>query len=386
MFGFRRTDSKDGNATVTVDVPNRTILRVIGSVVATVILIAAVRQASHALLLIFTAFFLALALNAPVHWLAQRLPGKRKGNRSIATAISFLFIVLILGGFIASIVPPLVKQTNTFVRAIPGIIEDSKDEDSEIGSFIRKYNLESEVQNFSDELGDRLKASTGTAVKAVSTVGSSAFTVLTVLVLTIMMLVEGPRWLRLFKDIIPDQHHERAERLAFNMYKVVKGYVNGQVILAALAAALIFPVMLILDISYPVALMGVVFICGLIPMVGHTIGAVFVTVVALFTSPVAALIILGYYFLYQQIENVLIQPRIQANSTNMSPLLVFISVVIGVNFGGIFGGLVAIPVAGCIRIVVLDYLHRKKIIEPDTHELADTTPSHKPKKPKAKAA
>jgi predicted PurR-regulated permease PerM len=40
----------------------------------------------------------------------------------------------------------------------------------------------------------------------------------------------------------------------------------------------------------------------------------------------------------------------------MSPLLVFSSVIIGVSFGGIFGGLVAIPVAGCIRIIVLDYL------------------------------
>ncbi|MEK7152422.1 MAG: AI-2E family transporter, partial [Patescibacteria group bacterium] len=157
------------------------------------------------------------------------------------------------------------------------------------------------------------------------------------------------------------------------MYKVVKGYVNGQVILAALAAVLITPMFFILGISYPVALMVVVFICGLIPMVGHTIGAIFVTLVAVFTSPAAALIILAYYFLYQQIENYLVQPRIQANSTNMSPLLVFMSVVIGVNFGGILGGLVAIPIAGCLRILALDYLRRKKIIINSDNELADVT-------------
>jgi predicted PurR-regulated permease PerM len=169
------------------------------------------------------------------------------------------------------------------------------------------------------------------------------------------------------------------------MYKVVKGYVNGQVILAALAAVLITPIFFILDISYPIALMVIVFICGLIPMVGHTIGAVFVTLVALFTSPVAALIVLAYYFLYQQIENYLVQPRIQANSTNMSPLLVFMSVIIGVNFGGIFGGLVAIPVAGCLRIVVLDYLHSRKIIS-EQHAVADTTYNKPGEKPSSKAA
>ena len=133
----------------------------------------------------------------------------------------------------------------------------------------------------------------------------------------------------------------------------------------------------ILGISYPVALMVIVFICGLIPMVGHTIGAIIVTLVALFTSPVAAVIILCYYILYQQIENYLIQPRIQANSTNMSPLLVFASVIIGVNFGGIFGGLVAIPVAGCLRIAALDYLHSKKILETETFEKNELVKEHK---------
>ena len=97
-------------------------------------------------------------------------------------------------------------------------------------------------------------------------------------------------------------------------------------------------------------------------MVGHTIGAILVTIVALFTSPTAAVIILLYYILYQQIENYLIQPRVQANSTDMSPLLVFGAVVVGVSIGGLFGGLVAIPVVGCIRVALLEYLRTKKLI------------------------
>jgi predicted PurR-regulated permease PerM len=123
-------------------------------------------------------------------------------------------------------------------------------------------------------------------------------------------------------------------------------------------------------VPYPAALVVVVFICGLIPMVGHTIGAIIVTLVALFQSPLAAVLILAYYILYQQIENYIIQPRIQANTTNMSPLLVFSAVIVGVSFGGLLGGLVAIPVAGCIRIALLDYLRTKKIIEPGTFKTA----------------
>jgi predicted PurR-regulated permease PerM len=177
------------------------------------------------------------------------------------------------------------------------------------------------------------------------------------------MLVEGPRWLAFAKDIIPDRHHKRADRMAHDMYRVITGFVNGQVTLAAIAATLLLPALLILHISYPIALMVVVFICGLIPLVGHTIGAVIVTFVALFESSSAALIILIYYILYQQMENYLIQPKIQSNSTNMSPLLVFMSVIIGVSFGGLFGGLFAIPIAGCLRIALIEYLHEKKIVE-----------------------
>lgn len=370
MFSFR---GKNIPSEVSITVSNRTVIRVVLIIVATMIALAAVQKASHALLLLFTAFFLALALNAPVHWLAQRLPGKRRGNRTTATVVSFVVIIVLLGGFLASIVPPLVRQTSNFIAEAPQLVRDAQNGNSEIGQFISRYNLESQVENFSNELGERLKGATGAAVSTIGKIGNSVFTVLTILVLTFMMLIEGPRWLRLFKDIIPDEHHERVEKLSLGMYKVVKGYVNGQVLLAALAATFILPVMFILGISYPIALAVIVFICGLIPMVGHTIGAILVSLVALFTSPVAALILLGYYFLYQQIENYLIQPRVQANSTNMSPLLVFSSVIIGVNFGGIFGGLVAIPVAGCIRLALLDYLRRKKIIAPADHTLADTT-------------
>ena len=164
------------------------------------------------------------------------------------------------------------------------------------------------------------------------------------------------------------------QHIVSDMYRVVKGYVNGQVVLALIAALMLLPALLILHVPYAAALVVIVFICGLIPLVGHTIGAIIVTVVALFESPWSALLILAYYILYQQIENYIIQPRVQANSTNMSPLLVFSAVIIGVSFGGLLGGLVAIPVAGCIRIALLDYLRAKKIIEPATHSAAVSEP------------
>lgn len=347
---------------IALTISSRSVVKVVLLIIGTILLLAALQKATHAIVLISTSVFLALALNAPVSWVSRRIPGKRRGNRVLGTTISFVLVVAVLAAFVAALIPPVVRQTSSLIDSAPRIIRDVRDENSDVGRFIQRYHLQSQLNKISSELSERLSNTSGTAVTTVSTIGTSIFSVLTILVLTFMMLIEGPKWIRLGIELTPRLRRGHAERLMNDMYKVIKGYVNGQVVLAIIAALMLMPGLLIFDVSYPIALFGVVFICGLIPMIGHTIGAVIVTIVALFTSPLAALGILAYYILYQQIENYLIQPRVQANTTNMSPLLVFASVVVGVSFGGLLGGLVAIPIAGCLRILVLDQLHQRDLI------------------------
>jgi len=345
-------------------VSNRTILRVIVAAILAIIFFAAVKRSTHTLTLIGVAVFLSLALNGPVHWLADHLPGRVRGNRGFATGFSIVVVLILLGAFLSVIVPPLVKQTTSFVKDSPSLVEQVRGQNSSLGKFVRQHHLEKQVNKLSKQLSNRVDNLGGTAVTTVTHIGSSLFATLTVIVLTVMMLAEGPRWRRIFEQLVPSRHAARTQRLAHDMHRVIRGYVNGQVTLAALASLLIVPMLFILHISNPLALMVVVFVCGLIPMVGHTIGAIIVTAVALFHSLTAAIIILAYYILYQQIENYVVQPRIQANATNMSALLVFMSVIVGANFGGLLGALVAIPIAGCIRVLVLDYLESRDLLSP----------------------
>lgn len=372
-------ETKDTNIEITI--ANRTILRVVGVVIAALLALAFVQQAAGALILVFVAFFLALALNSPVHALARRLPGKKKNSRALATTISAIIILLALVGFVASLVPPLIRQTQNLITATPTYIADIRNENGDIAEFIRKYNLEEQVNKLSESITSKLDDASGAAVTTVTSIGSGLVKTVTVLVMTFMMLVEGPRWVRLGQNLVPKKHRKRVTDLSRGMYGVVRGYVNGQVTLAAIAAILITPMLFILGISYPIALAVIVFVCGLIPMIGHYIGATIVTLVALFTSPWAALIILGYYVLYQQIENYAVQPRVQSNSTNMSPLLVFVSVVVGASFSGLLGALVAIPIAGCLRLLVLDVLARRDLL-PDPALVAEAPAASYPKKTK----
>lgn len=344
---------------VEILISNRTILRILFMVVCLILSLRLLGLASHALVLVFMSFFLALALNAPVHWIGQRLPGKRKGSRALATAVSYLIVVLALSAFLAILVPPTARQVSSFVSSAPKIVSDLQDQNSSVGSFIRDHNLENFINDASSELTSIAKNSGSTAITTVTNVGSSLFSVLIVLAMTFMMLTEGPKWLKQVKKLLPADKRDHIVYLADEMYGVVRGFVNGQVLLALLASFMILPVLLIMDVPYAGALAVIVFVCGLIPMIGHFIGATIVTIIALFTSPVSAIVVLSYYILYQQIENYVIQPRVQSNTTNISPLLVFVAVTVGVSINGLIGGLVAIPVMGCIRIFVLDYLERQ---------------------------
>jgi len=362
MLSFTHSHKNDDESiNVNVDVSNRTLIRVIAIIIVSFLLVLLFIKISHSILLIFIAFFLALFLNAPVSRLAHFLPGKRKDSRSMATTLSFLLVIILLTILASFIIPPIVHQTERFITVSPRLISETKDQHTTLGHFIRSHNLQAFVNALSDQISTWAKHIGNNAFNSITKFLDSIVSMLVILVLTFMMLIEGPRWMRFMKaSFIPNKQSVLANKLLDDMYLVIKGYVNGQVSLALIAAILIAPALFILHITYPVALIVLVFLAGLIPFIGHTIGAIIITVVALFHSVAAAIIILVYYIVYMQVENYVLQPRIQASTTNMSPLLVFIAIIIGINFGGLVGGLVAIPIAACIRVITIEYLNYHK--------------------------
>src|SRR5688572_16815303 len=189
MFGFR---PKDKSNMVTLNIPTRMIVKVLLLIVAAFIGLMAVRAASHPLTLIFVALFLTLALNAPVHWIAQHVPGKAKGNRTLATGLSFLVVLILITAFLVSIVPPLVRQSANFINNAPELVQDSRDTNTSLGRFVDRYNLQDDIDKFSTQLSERLGDIGTTAVSSFTRLTGNVFSVLTVLVLTFMMLIEGP--------------------------------------------------------------------------------------------------------------------------------------------------------------------------------------------------
>ncbi len=353
-----------------IDIETQTFVRFWLVVVGFISVVGAVFLARDALLTIGIAIFVALALNPPVSMLASRLPGK---SRVGATAIAYLLVVTLLGATIFLVIPPILDQTAKFASTVPSLIDKATSERSVVDDFINHYNLRSAVNqavedaksqaaNVSTQLGAML-------VNVATSAMSSLLRLMFILILSFLMLVEGPMWVRkiwaLYDD--PDKlvdHKFTVDR----MYRVVTGFVNGQIIVAATGAAFVCVMLLIMsfipslsmpaNLALPLAVM--VFIFELIPMIGAPLATLVVGLVILLNSPVAALVFVGLYVIYQQIEGNVIAPGIQSKSVDLTILWIIMALLIGSSIFGLIGGLISIPIAGCLRVLLVDYLARAR--------------------------
>jgi predicted PurR-regulated permease PerM len=351
---------------VTVEVTNKTVVRTIIWIVATVILFKFMGYISHVLTLIFAAFFLALALNPVVSWSRRRLKIK---SRAQATAVAYLIIVLFLIIFFALVTPPLVRQTREFITNIPQNVQQFQSQDTGLSRAVQRYNLDKKLDQGSKDFASNYSNYGSKLLDTGKRVAEAIASVFAVLVMTFMMLVEGPKWFELYFNSLPERKRLRQKKIASKMYKAVTGYVNGQVIIAAVAGTFAFLTLeiagQILDVpSNAVALGGIVFVFGIIPLFGNPIAAVLVVLVSLLNSVTLAIIMAIYFVIYFFIENHTFQPYVQSRLNDLTPLMVFIAALIGVSFGGILGAIVAIPAASAVKILAEDYYERRNNHKP----------------------
>lgn len=347
---------------MSVTISNRTILRTIGWVVAVYLTLQFIDRISHPLTLIFVSFFLALALNPIVSSISRRL---KSNSRAKATAAAYIVVLSVIISFFLLVIPPLVSQTREFVRDVPQTVTKFQKQESGLARLVERYELNDRLseaaKDFSNEFGN-----VGSKLLDLSKrIGGTVISIIVVIVLTFMMLVEGPRWLELLWSSMPAKRRAHHQKLAQKMYGMVTGFVIGQVLLALLSGTFALIALLIasnvLNVSInAVALAGIVAVLALIPLIGNIISIIVVVLVCALASVNLAIVMLIYFIIYQQIENATIQPYIQAKKNQLTPLLVFVSALVGVGFGGILGAFVAIPVAGCIKILLEDQFEKRR--------------------------
>ena len=183
----------------------------------------------------------------------------------------------------------------------------------------------------------------------------------TIIFMTFFMLLEGPAWLERLYGVLPRHSEARWRAVGHDVARTVSGYVTGNLLISLVAGTTAALVLALLGVPFSIALGLLVFVLDLIPLAGATIGAIVCVLVAPDRVDDDRIVVLAWFVVYQQLENHLLQPLIYGRTVQLSPLAVLVSVLIGAELAGVVGALGAIPVAGTIQILLVDWWrHRQR--------------------------
>lgn len=336
----------------------RTILSILGIVVASAAVLEVIWIARGVLIWVFIAVFLALALNPAVEWLIQH--GVRR--RGAAVAIAFTGAILAIVAVAALFVPTLVREVNDFANAVPDYVEDLTKGRGRLGFLERDYHIVERIRDAIESQGaSGVLGLSGTALAVTKSIVTAVVATVTITFLALFMLLEGPAWVERFYALLPEESQPRWRAVGHDVYRVVGGYVAGNLVISLIAGIASAVVLLVLGVPYAVALGLLVALLDLVPLAGATIAAVVVSTVAFLSeSWLRGLIVVVFFLVYQQFENHILQPMVYGRTVQLSPLAVLIAVLVGAELAGVIGALGAIPLAGTIQVVLRDWLaHRR---------------------------
>jgi predicted PurR-regulated permease PerM len=311
--------------------------------------------------------FIAVAVSGPVRLFERWM------RRGLAIAIVYLGVILLPVVIAAVLVPPIVDQANNLATNAPKYARDlttAVQGNKTLHDLDRKYDLTKKIEEQAAKLPGKVGAAAGVLASVGAGIISSVFAGITILILSVFMVGAAPRWRESFVRLHPEPRARALNRLFDRTGSAVGGYVRGALLQALIAGVTSWIVLEILQVPYPVALALIIALLDLVPLVGATLGAILVGVVTLFNDfPTATIIWAVWSVVYQQIENTVIQPRIQSRAVQVEPFVVLVAVLFGSALFGVFGALLAIPAAATLQIAIYEYtLYRRTRVEESDEE------------------
>jgi predicted PurR-regulated permease PerM len=308
-------------------------------------IVHAIAQARSVIILIVVALFLAVGLNPVVESLTRR--GMR---RSVAIAIVFVVVIGAFVGFGFAVVPPVIDQTNAFVKELPNYLDDLRGNRT-IRQFDNDYHVIEKAKAYvtGPDLGQRVF---GGLLGVGRVVLSAVFSAFTLLIMTLYFLAALPSMKRQAYQLVPASRRERVTLLTDEILVRIGGFVSGALTVAFIAAVSSYIFLMILGLPYALALAVFVGLLDLIPLVGATIAAVAVSTLGFIDSLAAGFACVIFYVAYQQVENYVIYPRVMRRAVDVPAPVTVVAVLIGGALLGITGALLAIPIAAATLLVI----------------------------------
>lgn len=317
-------------------------------VIALALLIVVLR---HVLVLVLASLVLAIGLQPAVRWLTDR-----KVRRGVAVALLFGVGLVLVGAFLAVVIPIVARQVTELIQASPQYLERAQARSSFLGKLDRQFHLIDRLRH----LGTQIP---GFALSFARGFASFVFDVVTVTILTAYFATALPSMQRWVARLLRREHREELEVILDRTTARIGGYVTGNAIVSLIAGGVTFVALLVIGVPYALALAVWVALTDLIPTVGALLGAAVVCLVAAFVGLPELFGTLGFFIVYQQIENYVIAPRVMRRAIEIPPAAVIIAVLVGGTLAGFFGALLALPIAATIQVVFEQLYVRDRIEE-----------------------
>ncbi len=349
----------------TIDVDTKTFVRFWLVILGLGIIGLFIWKAMPGLLIVLTSIFFAIALRP----LAKRIDAidKKKERRSLSSIMAVTIVVMTILAVIGFVGPVIINETSKFLGAIPEQVNSllKSDDINRFGSSIGIPDLKEQIiVSVKDTSQSFVGGLSSFTIDSIGTIGNILTSVILIVVLTILFMLQGPEVMdKLWGSLASrDKKASKAWRRVIDRCAgVISKYVSGQLIVAILDGTVVGVTVLTISILFginanlaiPMGLIAAFFY--LIPMFGPIITAVLVTLLLIPNSLWAGLAFLVFYIIYAQIENNVISPRIQGKGLNLPPLLILVAVTIGIYSFGLIGCIIAIPIAGCIKVFIEEY-------------------------------
>ena len=315
-------------------------------VATSLLLVRTLQAAAPILLLMSIALFLAIGLDPAVTWLQRR--GLRRTWAMFTIVVAVLAICAL---FLAVAVPPLVAQASGLRTGLPDYLERLQQDNGIVRQLDDRFDVVERVRSALSS-GPGLGADGLDDVVGMARGVFSAFaSTLTVLVLALYILGSLPTMKRTAYRLVPRSRRARFSLLAEDMLARIGAYLLGNVATSVVAGVVSYVFFVVAGVPYPLPLAVFVALVDLIPLVGATIGAVVSVVIAFSVSVPLGIATIVFSFVYQQFENFVLAPHVMKRTVDVTPLTTIAAALVGATLLGVFGALLAVPVAASIQII-----------------------------------
>jgi predicted PurR-regulated permease PerM len=309
------------------------------------ILFQVFRYFEHLIALVTISAILAFLLNYPVRFIERFY---RSRSQAVIVVLLFTLALLVILGI--TLVPMVIDQFTQLLNNIPAWLEASNDNLDKLDSWARARRLPLNLKSISDRFSTRIESqvqvlATEVVGLAIGTLSGLFDTVLVIVLAFYMLLYGASLWQGIIRIVPPKIGLPLSESLRLNF----QNFFISQILLGLFIVATLIPIFLALKVPFALLFALLIGVAELVPFIGATLGIGLVTILVMLNSFWLGVRVAVAAIIMQQIKDNILAPRLMGQFIGLNPILIFIALLVGGKIAGVFGVVVAVPIAGTIK-------------------------------------